>query len=127
MVKAKAFGREADASGYTVTPGLRPNPHQTTRAFALRTVTDGRRVVYAMRVPDGAIKIGTTVDLANRLSALHAELLGFMYGDHDDESNLHRQLRAARVRGREYFRPTEDVLAVVNGMRDQFNLPHIAA
>lgn len=120
--------RIVDGSGYTVLVGPgRASARPATRRSALLALTGGRRVVYAMRVPDGAIKIGTTVDLPNRLSALHAELLGFTFADLAHERALQSLLAAHLLRGREFFRPTPEVFAVVNEMRDEWNLPHIAA
>lgn len=110
----------------TMLPGL-PAQAPYSRTSALRSLTGGRRVVYAMRMPDGAVKIGTTVDLANRLSGLHAELLGFIFGSHEDERALHRKLAPDCVRGREYYRPSPAVMAAINAMRDDWNLPHLAA
>ena len=99
------------------------------RAQAIAALTAGRSVVYAMRLPGDTIKIGCSRNLASRRRCVHAdaEILGFMFGEYDDEQAIHAALRSSRERGREYYRPTPEVLAVVNQMRDEFNLPHITS
>jgi hypothetical protein len=95
---------------------------------AINAVIAGRRVVYAMRMPDGAIKIGCTSNLANRSYCLHGEILGFRFGGFDEERVILAHLRPHRVRGYEYFRPdAPEVLEVVNEMREPFGLPPLAA
>lgn len=91
-------------------------------------------VVYAARLADGTIKIGWTTQLHDRLRYLtcytkqDAELLAFKPGDYDDEQSIHRALVAHRLEGRrEYYRPTAEVLAVVNEMRSALNMPPLAA
>lgn len=56
-----------------------------------------------------------------------AEILGFVPGTTDDEQAVHASLRPHVAHGVEYYHPTAAVMAVVNEMRDRFNLPHIAA
>ncbi len=97
---------------------------------ALRAYCNGQSVVYAVQFPDGIIKIGCTGDLATRLSAFQADkgaLLGFRFGEYEDEQALHASLKAHVARGREWYHPAPEVLAVVNDMRTAFNLPPIAA
>ena len=93
----------------------------------LAALLHGQHVLYALRLEDGVIKIGCTKNLANRASGLHGNILGFRPGDFDDEKAIHDDLKAHRARGREYYHPRPEVLAVVNDMRDDFGLPHIAA
>lgn len=111
----------------TVYGGQRTIADERRRSTAIHALTRGIKVVYAMRVPDGAIKIGCTSNLPNRLSGLHGEILAFRPGDFADEKELHLKLAAHRNRGREYYNPTPEVVAVVNDMRDHFGLPHLAA
>lgn len=113
----------ADPFGVTETPDQR----NRDRAAAIRALTGGEQMVYACRLVDGIIKIGCTGDLASRLRTVGsgAELLGFMPGDFADERAIHQTLTAHRARGREYYHPTPAVLAVVNEMRDRFDLPHL--
>lgn len=91
-------------------------------------------VVYAARLEDGTIKIGWTRHFGHRLRMLkHAvgqdvELLAFRGGDYDDEQAIHRTLVPHRLQGkREFYHPTAEVLAVVNDMRADLNMPPIAA
>lgn len=86
------------------------------------------QVVYAARTQDGCVKIGCTSNLYQRLAQLGADdLLGFTQGNFDDEAKIHAGLVDHRARGHEYYHPTPEVLAVVNEMRERFNLPHVAA
>jgi hypothetical protein len=55
------------------------------------------------------------------------EILGFRAGDRADETDLHYDLREHVHHGREWYHPTPEVFAVVNAMRDDFGLPHLAA
>ena len=106
------------------------------RATALRLLGP---VVYAARLADGTIKIGWTERFDLRLHWLkhHAqqdvELLAFRSGTYDDEQEIHRSLAAFRAQvdhvehPREYYHPVDEVLAVVNDMRADLNMPPIAA
>lgn len=86
-------------------------------------------VVYAVRLGDGSIKIGWTQNLGRRKQYFGAghEVLGFRFGKRDDEQALHERLVAHRAKGREYYHATPEVLAVVNDMRQDFNLPPLEA
>lgn len=87
-------------------------------------------VLYAVRFPDGIIKIGCSTKFAQRLRCFRgkgAEVLGFTAGDLTDEQKIHDSLTCHLDHGREYYRPTAEVLAVVNRMRDEWKLPHVAA
>lgn len=99
------------------------------RGAALRSLIGDRPVVYALDMQDGTIKIGCTTNLIARRSHLgaDAEILAFVFGDLADEQEIHRSLVAHRARGQEFYHRTNEVLAVVNSMRDQWNLPHLAA
>lgn len=96
------------------------------RAEALRALTMDRTVVYAMRLRDGLIKIGCSSQVWHRRAVLSGELLAFRFGDFDDEAAIHASLKQHRARGHEFYHPTAEVMAVVNAMRDDWNLPHIA-
>lgn len=99
------------------------------RSQAIRALCGGERVIYAIRLRDGVIKIGCTARLDRRRAWFgpDAEVVGFIPGDFDDERAIHDSLAPHVERGREYYRPEPPVLAVVNQMRDRFNLPHLAA
>lgn len=94
---------------------------------ALDYLLGGQSVVYAMRMPDGVIKVGVSVNLANRSYQLHGQILGFRLGTIEDERELHARLKPYRARGREYYKPAPAVMNVVNELRDEFGLPHLAA
>jgi hypothetical protein len=96
-----------------------------SRAKALASLPP---VVYAVRV-DGAIKIGHSTELHNRLRKYGptAELLAFIPGTRSDEKSIHDALTPYRARGHEFYRPTVEVLDVVNPMRAALGLPLIAA
>lgn len=90
-------------------------------------------VVYAVRLDD-VVKIGFTSDLGDRVHTLKcingsrsAEMLAVRFGTEADEQAIHTRLIGHRARGREYYHPTPEVLAVVNEMREDFGLPPIAA
>lgn len=85
-------------------------------------------VLYAVRLRDGLIKIGYTERLAGRMADLSAvELLGFRFGSRADEAALHDRLRPSVNRGREYYLPTPEVLAVVNGWRAAWGRSPVSA
>lgn len=94
---------------------------------AVTSLQAGELMVYAMRVDGGLIKIGCTKNLARRRSQLDGELLGFMFGDFDDEASIHASLAEHVHHGREWYFPTDAVLSAVNGMRETFNLEPLAA
>ncbi len=85
--------------------------------------------VYAVRLADGLVKIGWTENLGRRKQhfGAAAELLGFQPGSRETENALHHSLRASVAHGREYYHATPEVLAVVNDMRADFNLPPLTA
>jgi hypothetical protein len=92
---------------------------------AVNALTHGQQVLYAIRCPDGAIKIGCTKRLAIRSYQLHGQILGFTFGDFPDEAAIHDRLRPHLAHGQEYYHPTPAVMAVVNDMRDTFGMDHI--
>lgn len=87
-------------------------------------------VVYALRSKDGHIKIGHTSNLAARrrhYSSKPDDLFAFRRGTEADEQAIHEQLRPFVARGREYYRWTPEVLAVVNDMRTDLGLDPLSA
>lgn len=89
------------------------------------------RVLYAVRL-DGEIKIGCTANLDNRLhnlrcinQASRVELLACLPGTFEQERAIHHRLKQHRSHGVEYYRPTAEVMAVVNDMRAGFGLAPI--
>jgi len=98
------------------------------RAEAIRAIQQGHPMLYALRLSDGAIKIGCSRDIANRRRQFRgSEVLGVRFGEEDEEQAIHATLVPHRARAWEYYHPTPAVMAVVNQMRDEFGLPHIAA
>jgi hypothetical protein len=101
-----------------------PQRRHWDRAEALRALIGDRSVVYAIRLRDGIIKIGCSANVRSRRNFYTgSEIVGFRFGDYADEQAIHAQLRSSVARGREYYHPTAEVLAVVNDMRQDFNLP----
>lgn len=94
------------------------------RAEALRALTMGRQTLYALQLADGTVKIGCTADLAKRRRSYPgSEVLGFAFGEFEDEQAVHDRLRGSVARGREYYHRTAEVLSVVNEWRDELGLP----
>jgi hypothetical protein len=86
------------------------------------------QVVYALRTPDGLIKVGCTTDLDTRLRwfrchVAEPELLCFLAGGFDLEASLHDRFAASRAHGREWYHPTPEVMEWVNATRDSLGLP----
>lgn len=81
----------------------------------------GRQVIYYVLRADGLIKIGTTTNLANRLTALRSEhgkldVLLTHCGDHKRERMMHAKFRELRVTG-EWFRPHSLFFEFMIGVR----------
>ena len=117
--------RDTLAAGVTrISPRNRSERVEQTRA--IKAITAGKHTIYAVQFPDGVIKIGCTGDLAARYNAYVADggqIVGFRFGGFDDELALHKTLEPHRARAREWYHPTAEVLAVVNAMRESFNMP----
>jgi len=82
-------------------------------------------VIYCIRLDDGCIKIGWTEDLAARKRSFGKgwqRILAVTPGTLEDEKELHVVLAASLARGREYYHPTAEVMAVVNDMRRRVGL-----
>lgn len=82
-------------------------------------------VLYAALLPDGLVKIGWTKHLSNRLYRLGrgTTLLAFSRGDFEDEQAVHHSLASSVDHGREYYRVTDEVIALVNDWRSAIALP----
>lgn len=83
---------------------------------------NGVDLIYAIRCSDGLIKIGWTRDLMSRRRHFTASdapenILAITPGTYAEEQELHASLRASVARGQEYYHPTAEVLAYVNGLR----------
>lgn len=82
----------------------------------------GVELIYAMRCSDGLIKIGWTRDLMSRRRHFAPcdypeAILAITPGTYEAEQAVHAQLAASVGRGQEYYHPTPEVLAYVNGLR----------
>lgn len=75
--------------------------------------------IYAVRTPDGSIKIGHTTNADRRLRfyGSASRPLALVRGTRRMESVIHASLRPYVARGREYYHVTPEVLAVVNHLR----------
>lgn len=83
-------------------------------------------VVYFLQRANGDIKIGTTTDFRNRLTALRhvygeLRLLGLMEGDESQERQLHEGFSRYRVDG-EFFEPHGDIIEFIH-KRTSLQLP----
>lgn len=85
--------------------------HEAAKS-ALRQDREG--FVYYLQVGE-RIKVGYSVDVKRRMRAYPpgSELLAVEPGDRDLETERHRQFAGSRTDGREWFRPTPDLLELV--------------
>jgi len=87
-----------------------------------RSFTDPRRhepIVYYMKMGD-LVKIGTSINIAGRMDALHPErLLAVEMGGYQIEGERHRQFAADRNHG-EWFRVTDQLVAHMSRARMEF-------
>lgn len=89
----------------------------------------GVELIYAIRCPDGSIKIGWTKNLGERRRPLNTEpeaILAIVTGTYDDEQEIHSRLSAHVSHGREYYRATPEVLGFVNELRAKLGVAAIA-
>lgn len=118
----KPFG-SGGAAGYRKTSSI--SRHQAMKALG--------SVVYAARLADGTVKIGWTENFEHRLAWLKGyvkqdvELLAFKLGTYEDEQAIHASLTDHLDHAREYYKPTPEVMAVVNDMRADLKMPPVAA
>lgn len=98
------------------------------QARALRALAVGP-VIYAVQADDGTIKIGHSISFPSRFRQYQhyrdVIILAFAPGSLADERAIHEKLQAHRKRGREWYHPTSEVLAVVNDLREHFDLPPV--
>jgi hypothetical protein len=87
----------------------------------------GSQIVYYLRRADGAVKIGTSINLANRLIALQREhgqleILLTHCGDHPRETEMHKRFADLCIGG-EWFRLEETLLEwIVHVRRKRANV-----
>jgi len=84
---------------------------------ALRQERDG--FVYYIRIGE-RIKVGYSVDVKRRMRAYPpgSKLLAVEPGDRELEKARHRQFAGSRTDGREWFRPTQDLMELVQELVD---------
>lgn len=89
---------------------------------ALRQDREG--FVYYLRVGE-RIKVGYSVDVKRRMRAYPpgSQLLAVEPGDRELETQRHRQFAGSRTDGREWFRPTPDILALAEEIVDTYGEP----
>lgn len=93
-------------------------PANLSRRQALLGLSKMGSVVYAISTRDSLVKIGFTRNFGRRVQSLKLDqVLGFKFGTLADEQAIHRQLSAHAVKGREWYAPHPDVLAVINEWR----------
>lgn len=80
--------------------------------------------VYFVRVGD-LIKIGYSTQPYQRLRAYppNAEVLGVFPGTRKSEADLHGRFRFALQKGREWFRPADEILEYIAEMIDHYGPP----
>jgi hypothetical protein len=101
---------------------------ERTRNTAIRMLQGDGLLLYALRLPNGNIKIGCSSDVAERIRHIrHTEILALHRAERSDELAIHHLLRPDVVKGREIYAPTPAVLAVVNGMRAVMGAEPLAA
>lgn len=76
---------------------------------------------------NGLIKVGWTRDLPTRIKSYGAsvEVLCHYPGSRDDETNLHRQLKPARARGREWYHDGDIIRMYIDRAIAQHGAPRI--
>lgn len=119
---------EPDATGIR-TSRRRSHAEKVEQGHAIQAlIGDAESVLYAVELPGRIIKIGCTTNFVARRTAYRdSVILAFRPGDRADERDIHHELAPFRARGIEYYHPFPEVIAVVNEMRDYFNLPHLDA
>lgn len=93
-----------------------------SRVKTLQAIQRGEVWVYMLITREGAIKVGSTRDLAVRTRGIKfggtKKIMGFIPGDLDLERSIQYALAEHRIPGtREYFYPLKPVLAKANWMR----------
>lgn len=77
---------------------------------------DAKFFVYFAAMPDGLVKIGTSSNLARRISTLKADLIHFIEGSSFRESAIHYLMRSSNEKG-EYFRHTEELAGFISALK----------
>ena len=106
-----------------------PEPAENDRRRAiLEALANLGEVIYAIRCPDGLIKIGWTTRLRHRryfYGGGFDAILAVIPGTHDEEQALHERFRPYRAKGHEYYHPTPEVLSFINEIRERAGIPPV--
>ena len=89
-----------------------------------RLIIDRDHYIYAAgRLPEGPVKIGCSTDPKHRIFAIRQktngralELLAISPGNFALENTIHKALQSSLLEGREWYRPTPEVLNFVAGL-----------
>ena len=108
-------------------------PPTSRRQASLDYHQFGNGILYAARFPDGSIKIGHTTQVHKRLTNLISAgggaptVLAIKAGTYEDEQAVHDALAAHVKRGREWYNPDPEVLAVINEWRTELRREPLAS
>lgn len=119
-------------AGGLVIPGKGNDMHNRTsgmrsqtisQRWLLETFQQDEQFIYALITRENAVKIGVSVNLANRKSGIRFggvdRFIGFMPGGFPEERRIHTSLAEFRIHGtREYYYPVPGVLPAINLMRE---------
>lgn len=107
-----------------------PGDESVRRAAFYEALADIGEVIYAIRCPDGLIKIGHTTNLRDRRRQFDSDpraILAVIPGTYEDEQAIHDGLRDHCARGREYYHPVPEILDFINDVRAKAGVPPVAA
>jgi hypothetical protein len=112
------YGTAAFAEEYEVAAGRPPYRGSAPALSSLRGVP----LVYFVAAKGGPVKIGSTTNIASRITRLQTavpkplELLALIPGGADTEAALHEQFKDACLKG-EWFRRTPELNALIRANR----------
>lgn len=106
--------------------GMQSDP--VSQRWLLEAFQQDEQFVYALITRENAVKIGVSVNLANRKSGIKfggvSHFLGFRPGGFPEERRIHATLNEHRIPGtREYYYPVPGVLPAINAMREWMKIP----
>jgi hypothetical protein len=100
---------------------------QFSRPAVLRALQEQESFVYTILTREGAIKVGVTTNLADRMRGIKfggtRKLMGFIPGDIRLERDIQASVAEHLIPGtREYFYPMKPLLQKANWMRDYWGI-----
>lgn len=118
MPKHKTYGLTRRESGpYAAAATI---PHRDAQKMAVdEALNDLGSVVYFVAIHE-LVKIGYTTNLRNRLACYgvpRTALLAVIPGGRPEEIQHHERFAADLARGREWFRPSAELMCYVNDLR----------